>query len=101
MADRLRHRWLRHLDRVADHGLRTGRPDAAIAGYLRALEVEPATEHLYRRLMEILHRLGRHDEALQVYERCCRTLATLLDAQPSPETRSLRDAVRMTPPRRM
>jgi ATP/maltotriose-dependent transcriptional regulator MalT/DNA-binding SARP family transcriptional activator len=68
-AERLRRRWLRHLEVLARAWVKAGDREAAAAVYQRALDVEPATEPLYRRLIEIYQQAGRADEASRVADR--------------------------------
>jgi ATP/maltotriose-dependent transcriptional regulator MalT/DNA-binding SARP family transcriptional activator len=91
LAERLRSRWLRHLALVAGAWLEKGDWGAAAGVYQRALEVEPATEPLYRGLAEVYRRAGRADEALQVDERRRRARATDSGRPPAIGTRSVKD----------
>jgi DNA-binding SARP family transcriptional activator len=50
-------------------------------------------EELYRRLMRCHAALGRRAEALAVYERCRKMLATVLGIEPTPETEILHRAL--------
>ncbi len=56
-------------------------------GFLhRALEADELAEGLYRQLMICYEELDRKAEALEVYNRCRKTLVARLDVEPSPET---------------
>jgi len=62
--------------------------------YRRALELDPAGEEMYRRLMRSLIDDGMPAEALQVYGRCRAMLAATLGVGPSAETESIVRALR-------
>src|SRR5215217_4064188 len=55
----------------------------------RSLAAEPLSERAYRALMRGYRGLGEASRALQVYERCRRTLADEVGADPSPSTQAL------------
>lgn len=54
--------------------------------YERGIELEPASEVLYRRLMVCLRETGQAAEARDVYQRCRRVLSSTLATLPSRET---------------
>jgi ATP/maltotriose-dependent transcriptional regulator MalT/DNA-binding SARP family transcriptional activator len=93
-----RDRWRRRFEQcVADLGdslEQGGRLQAAIRLGEHALEVEPAAESLYRRLMLWYERHGDPGAALDVYSRCRDTLATRCNTTPSPETERTYQIVR-------
>ena len=60
----------------------------------RLIEVCPTYEGAWRVLMRALIDMKQPGEALEEYARCRRTLAALLDVQPSPETHALYQAIR-------
>ncbi|WP_020562454.1 AfsR/SARP family transcriptional regulator [Methylosarcina fibrata] len=62
---------------------------AALDCYHRVVEIEPAAESFYRRLMICQAQLGRRAEALAVYQRCRRVLLTHLGISPTAETQNL------------
>ncbi|HKG51752.1 MAG TPA: BTAD domain-containing putative transcriptional regulator [Actinomycetales bacterium] len=55
----------------------------------RSLDGEPVSERAYRALMRAWRGLGETPRALQVYDRCRRTLAEELGSDPSPATQAL------------
>lgn len=67
-----------HLDRIVDY-------------CERAIEVDNLCEGMYRQLMMFYQRQGRRAEALDVYDRCCKTFSALLKATPSAETSAIHD----------
>lgn len=63
-----------------------GQDGRALAIYEQIVELEPASEPAYRRLMQCLGRSGKVAEARDVYRRCRRALSSTLSASPSSET---------------
>ena len=57
--------------------------------YLRGVELDAASEALYRRLIAVQLKRGHRAEALQTYGQCQRMLAATLGVEPSAETRAL------------
>jgi DNA-binding SARP family transcriptional activator len=94
--EQLRAQHLRMAERLGalleDEGDCTG----AIGCWLRAIEVEPLAEGLYRRLMQAYARIDRRAEALAVYQRCRLAMLSRLGVSPTAETqalhRSMKDA---------
>jgi DNA-binding SARP family transcriptional activator len=89
------------LDWARAHGLdvESGRlevdcPLEAVPLVLRWLEIDPASEIAYRRLMRIHHARGERGAALQVFEACARALRVHLQASPSAETQLVVRAIR-------
>jgi DNA-binding SARP family transcriptional activator len=93
MRERVRHTWL-DLVRLLGERLEA-RADwsAATRLYLRAVEIDPAAEELYRRAMRCQASAGEPHEALRTFARCREQLATCLRAEPSPEMERLRAAI--------
>ncbi|TVP45229.1 MAG: hypothetical protein EA350_09795 [Gemmatimonadales bacterium] len=60
-----------------------GDPEAALPHALARLSLDPFTEAAYLEAMEVLAGVGRVDQGLEVYERCCRMLADHLGRGPS------------------
>jgi LuxR family transcriptional regulator, maltose regulon positive regulatory protein len=60
--------------------------EPAIGCYQQGIETDPLAEDLYRRLMQCYTKLGRYAEALAVYQRCYKTLTTVLSVEPAPQT---------------
>jgi DNA-binding SARP family transcriptional activator len=79
---------------VGEHWARNGSPDAALAWYHRAVDLEPTAERIHQRILRLLHEQGRFAEALEAYRRCREVLAAILAAAPSPETEALHRLVR-------
>jgi DNA-binding SARP family transcriptional activator len=92
--ERLRSKFLRLVDKLAQHFAQSGHWEQAKTHYQKGLEVDPLAEEFYRQLMSCYVALNRPAEALALYERCQQTLRTTLGIIPSRETRALFDQVR-------
>jgi ATP/maltotriose-dependent transcriptional regulator MalT/DNA-binding SARP family transcriptional activator len=66
-----------------------GAPERAELTYRRGVELDPASESLYRRLIALQSRRGHYAEALETYQRCRKMLAATLRVEPSAETQAL------------
>ena len=66
-----------------------GHADKALELYYRGLEADELAEGIYRRLMLCFQQTGRQAEAIDTYNRCCRTLKAQLSTAPSKETQDL------------
>ncbi len=88
-----RNRWRsRFLDATTTLGMHLEKLDAlAMANtlYLRALEVEPLAETMYRNLMRCAHAQNDPSAAFSAYRRCRETLSVILGKRPSAETERL------------
>jgi DNA-binding SARP family transcriptional activator len=91
--ERLRELHLNVLGHAAQIHAENGSPDQAAIFLRKILRIEPWREPVYRRLMEYLVAAGRPHEALRAYEECRRALHAEVEADPSPETTSLRDQI--------
>ena len=80
-------------------GLELGRAAELVPELTALVSAAPLRERSRARLMLALHRCGRHAEALDVYESGRRLLRSELGADPSPELRSLHDAILAGDPR--
>jgi len=87
--NRLHTRVLRVLTQIGRHQEKSGCWEHAIACYRKGIEIAPASEAFYQRLMISHHRLGHRADALAVYQRCRAALEALLSIAPSAETESL------------
>lgn len=79
--------WLGHCLETAGHW------DKAVEYYDQCLEVDDCMEEIYRRLMVCYKNLGRRSECLSVYQRCRKTLSSVLGVNPSPETDAIRTSL--------
>ena len=91
--DRLRGQYLTAVSRLV--ALHKGRADYETAlSFARQLALnDPVREDAHREVMRLCFLLGRSNEALQHYERCVAVLEEELGAEPSFETRELRDHI--------
>jgi DNA-binding SARP family transcriptional activator len=85
LRERLRSRFLRAIEELGRRFESEHDGAGAVRCYQRGLEVEPAAEALYLRLMRCHQALKQPAEALAVYRRCRRALATLMGVPPSRE----------------
>ena len=89
LRERLRARFVRAIGDISRHWQRAGQWDRAVDCLQRSLEADSLAEGFYRHLMLCYSELGRSAEAIDIYERCRRTLAAVLSVEPSPETTTL------------
>jgi DNA-binding SARP family transcriptional activator len=87
--ERLRSRFLRCVQQLAQHWESAGRWDKAATLYERGLEADNLAEELYRRLMLCHRACGCRAEALEVYRRCRHTLSVVLGIEPSSATQAV------------
>ena len=57
------------------------------------VKIDEVAERIYRRLMVCFREIGRPADAIDAYNRCCKTLKSRLAVGPSKETRSIYDAL--------
>jgi len=88
--ERLRNGFLRHLQGAAQCFARNQQPEQAMVCYEKAIEIDTCAEVFYQGLMKLLIAGQRRAEAISVYDRCRKLLATQLGLAPSPETEALR-----------
>lgn len=91
--ERLREAHLDMLGATAEIHARRGAPADAASFCRKILRIEPYREEVYRCLMEYLAAAGRPHEALRAYEDCRRALHAEVEAEPSRETRQVRDRI--------
>ncbi|MDA8260525.1 MAG: BTAD domain-containing putative transcriptional regulator [Betaproteobacteria bacterium] len=90
---RLHTRVLRVFAQIGRRQEENGCWERAIECYRKGIEVAPASEAFYQRLMISHHRLGQRADALAVYRRCQAALDALLSIAPSAETVSLHQSI--------
>jgi len=66
-----------------------GSPERAELTYRRGVELDTASESLYRLLLAVQLKRGHYADALRTYEQCRRMLAATLGVEPSAETQAL------------
>ena len=94
--ERLRNRYLRSVQRLGERMESAGQFDRAVDLYRKGLETDILAEEMYRRLMKCLQYTGRNCEAVAVYERCRKTLRSVLGIEPSRETEAVYRTVNKT-----
>lgn len=87
--EQLRQKFVRFIHDVGHWWEEQHQLDKALDLYLRGLEADELAEGIYRRLMWCFKEHGRCAEAIDTYNRCCRTLESQLDVSPSRETQDL------------
>ncbi|HEV2756791.1 MAG TPA: BTAD domain-containing putative transcriptional regulator [Actinomycetota bacterium] len=83
---RVRVLYLDGLSQLLDHYQRSGALDEAMAWGQRILHLEPLSEEVHRRMMELYAASGRRPLALRQYEACRKVLASELGIGPMDET---------------
>ncbi|TFH47289.1 MAG: hypothetical protein E4H01_08580, partial [Lysobacterales bacterium] len=91
--ERYRNKFLSAASSLARYWEEVRRWDQVARLYCRGLEADAFVEGFYRRLMLCYRQLGRHAEAVEVYDSCRRALSTERDAAPSPETTAIYQSV--------
>jgi LuxR family transcriptional regulator, maltose regulon positive regulatory protein len=81
--ERLHSKFLRIIGEIGQELETRADYATAIACYQKGIEADPLAEDLYCRLMRCYRRLGRPAEALAVYQRCHKTLTSLLNIEPA------------------
>ncbi len=93
LRERFRNKVLQAASELARYWEEGRRWDQAARLYARGLEADALAEGFYRRLMLCYWQLERHAEAIDVYDRCRRTLRAERDTAPSPETTAIYTSV--------
>jgi DNA-binding SARP family transcriptional activator len=88
-SERLRSRFLQSIRKLGSCFEETGELSKAVDCFQRAIEVDDLAEVFYQRLMHCLKQLGRRADALEVYQRCRKTLGVCLGLEPTPETEAI------------
>jgi len=84
--EREQNKLVRCISGIARYLIDHGHVDDAISFLEQGLEVDELAEALYRQLMLCYQQLDRKAEAIEVFDRCRKTLAAQLDTRPAPET---------------
>lgn len=87
--ERLRNRFMRSMGDIGHYWQQAGQWDRAIDYFQRSLEADSLAEGFYRHLMLCYRQLGRKAEAIDVYQRCRKTLSAVLSVDPSRETTAI------------
>ncbi|WP_329106914.1 tetratricopeptide repeat protein [Micromonospora sp. NBC_01699] len=92
-VDRLHEMWLSAQEDLLDARLRLGEHVLAVDELERLLVTRPARERLVELLMVALYRGGRHNEAVEAYQRLRGHLAEQLGVEPGPRAAHVYTAV--------
>jgi DNA-binding SARP family transcriptional activator len=87
--ERLRSKFVRLIEAVAQEEENAGNLDKAIILYLKGLEADDLVEPFYQGLMRCYRAQGRHAEAMSAYRRLRQLLSVVLGIAPSEATQSL------------
>ncbi|MBW7957582.1 MAG: AAA family ATPase [Deltaproteobacteria bacterium] len=93
VRERLRDRFLRLIIRMGKSGEAQGDWESAARYYAKGLKIDNLMEELYQRLMACHKNLGRHAEAVKVYNLCRENLEKHLGISPSARTEALKDGI--------
>jgi len=94
LRERLRSKFLRNVNWLGRHWEKARKWEKVLECYQRGLEVDNLAEELYRHLIVCHQELGQTAEALSVYNRCKRTLSSVLGIEPSPETEAVLKSIK-------
>jgi len=87
--ERCRSRFIRGLTWLGHYWRDQKNWEKAIESCQRGLEIDDVAEDLYQQLMICYRELGRKAEAISLYERCRKTLSTILGVDPSAKTEAI------------
>lgn len=74
---------IKALTRVGTHSLETRRFEQALECGLRLVELNPCEEEGYKFAMQAYIDLGRHSQAVRLFQQCEKTLASELEMEPT------------------
>jgi ATP/maltotriose-dependent transcriptional regulator MalT/DNA-binding SARP family transcriptional activator len=89
MRERIKSKFIRSISRLGSYLEQRGQWREALEYYQKGLEADNLSEEFYQSLMLCYQSMGRTGEALAVYNRCKKTLLTILNISPSPKTESM------------
>ncbi len=92
--ERLRAKFVRLVESVAQGDEAAGHWEKAMAHYLKGLEADDLVEAFHLGLMRCYRALGRPAEALTTYRRLRQTLSVVLGIAPSPAAEALAQELR-------
>ena len=87
--ERLRSRLIRGLTWLGHYWQDQKEWEKASEPYQHGLEIDDVAEEFYQQLMICYRELGRKAEAISLYERCRKTLSTILGVDPSAKTEAI------------
>jgi len=89
--DHLRSKLLRYMGKLIRTWEAAEQWDRVVDYCERGIEADNLCEGLYRQLMMFYQKRDCRAEAIEVYDRCCKTFSALLRATPSPETSAIHE----------
>jgi LuxR family maltose regulon positive regulatory protein len=89
LRERLRSKFLEGVENLGRSWRESGHWGKALDCYLRGLEIDDLAEELYQGLMVCYLNLGQKSKALSVYNRCKRTLSSVLGIEPSAKIQAI------------
>ncbi len=96
IRDRLRDRLFRNLIRLGIYLEDNSQHEKALDCYIKGIETYELAEEFYQKLITCYHRLGRNDEALNVYDRLKKTLAATIKRNPTSKTECIIKALQLS-----
>jgi len=87
--ERLRSRFSRMINRAGDWLEKTGQWEKAIEYYQKGLDIDDLSEEFCQRLMICHQQLGRHANAIEVYNRWEKLLSLRMGIEPSAKTKAI------------
>lgn len=87
--ERLKRAYIDVLVNAAEVSMAQGNFDGGLRLCEQAIEHDPTCEEAFRQEMLCSYTLGRQDEALRTFQRCCKALTGELGVDPMPETDEL------------
>ncbi|MBI4764329.1 MAG: hypothetical protein HY787_06970 [Deltaproteobacteria bacterium] len=87
--EELRQKYLGLLFKTARIHEDRGAPRKAVSFYQKAVELDPCLEKANRRLMALFAGMGKHEEAIHIYQSYQKALRQGLDAEPDALTKSI------------
>lgn len=87
--ERLRSAFSRLINRAGDRLEKAGLWEKAMDYYQKGLDIDELSEEFYQRLMVCNQELGRHSNAIEVYNRCRKLFLSKMGVEPSAKTRAI------------
>ncbi len=91
--EELKDQYLMLLVKLADYASQQDDPEGCIMRCHKILQKDRCREDAHRRLMRSYARLGQRSQALHWYDVCVDTLESVLDVEPSEQTRELHQQI--------
>ncbi len=97
MRERIKSKFIRSISRLGNYLEEKGKWREALEYYQKGLEADNLSEEFYQSLMLCYQSMGRTGEALAVYNRCKKTLLSILNIAPSSKTEALYQKIKDSP----